>query len=231
MLFSSLILILTACAIGFTSAAATPHALARWSSRHSSLQPLQKRASGQFTYFAVGMGACGKWNTADDFIVALNTPSWDGGSHCFQTITITINGQTTQAQIVDGVRAVALGTWISVSASSTTLEALRRKVLCTEPGITAVKSPLRLQPPNQRPLRLVLAPVQAAQALHLPPPLQNPPRAAVPVPVPLPLLPPVLTSLPLPPLEYLLKVCLRWLTLVDWWWLLVPLGDGLTDIA
>jgi len=101
MLFSSLILILTACAIGFTSAAATPHALARWSSRHSSLQPLQKRASGQFTYFAVGMGACGKWNTADDFIVALNTPSWDGGSHCFQTITITINGQTTQAQIVD----------------------------------------------------------------------------------------------------------------------------------
>ena len=68
MLFLSLILALTACAIGFTSATATPHALARWSSRHRSLQPFQKRASGQFTYFAVGMGACGKSNTPDDFV-------------------------------------------------------------------------------------------------------------------------------------------------------------------
>lgn len=29
--------------------------------------------------------------------------SWDGGSHCFAMITIIINGQTTQAQIVDRV--------------------------------------------------------------------------------------------------------------------------------
>jgi hypothetical protein len=92
MLFSSLFLILAACAVRFTSAAATPHALARWSSRHTALQPVQKRASGQFTYFAVGMGACGQQNTDNDFvsilpfvcsvlaqphveqIVALNTP-------------------------------------------------------------------------------------------------------------------------------------------------------------
>jgi len=101
MLFSSLFLALAAWAIGFAAAAATPHALARWSSRHNALQPFQKRASGQFTYFAVGMGACGKQNTDDDFIVALNTPSWAGGSHCFDTITITINGKTGTAQIVD----------------------------------------------------------------------------------------------------------------------------------
>jgi len=107
MLFSSLFLVLAACAIGFTSAAVAPHSLARWSSRHNSLQTFQKRASGQFTFFAVGLGACGKQNTADDFVVALNTPSWDGGSHCFDTITITINGQTAPAQIVD--RCVSCG--------------------------------------------------------------------------------------------------------------------------
>jgi len=101
MLLSPVFLLLAACAIGFTSAAVTPHALARWSSRHNGLQPMQKRASGQFTYYAVGMGACGKQNIDSDFVVALNTPSWAGGSHCFEMITIIINGITTQAQIVD----------------------------------------------------------------------------------------------------------------------------------
>ncbi|KAF9653154.1 hypothetical protein BDM02DRAFT_3183110 [Thelephora ganbajun] len=101
MLLSSLFLILAACAIGFTSAAVAPHSPARRSSRHNALQPFQKRASGQFTYYAAGMGACGKQNTNDDFIVALNTPSWAGGSHCFETVTITINGKTIPAQVVD----------------------------------------------------------------------------------------------------------------------------------
>ena len=77
MLFSSLFLTLAACAIGFTSAAVTPHALVRRSSHHGALQPFQKRASGQFTYFAVGMGACGKQNTDDDFVsVPLSFAAW-----------------------------------------------------------------------------------------------------------------------------------------------------------
>jgi len=103
MLLATLFLVLAA---GFASAVA-PHSPARRSSRHNALQPFQKRASGQFTFFAVGMGACGKQNSDDDFIVALNTPSWAGGSHCFDTITITVNGKTTQAQIVD--RCVSCG--------------------------------------------------------------------------------------------------------------------------
>jgi len=101
MLLSSIFLTLAACTIGFASAAATPHSLARWSSRHNTLQPIQKRASGQFTYYAVGMGACGQQNVDSDNVVALNTPSWDGGSHCFETVTITINGITMPAQVVD----------------------------------------------------------------------------------------------------------------------------------
>jgi len=68
MSFSSLFLIIAACAIGLTSAAVTPHSLAGRSSRHNALQALQKRASGQFTFYAVGLGACGKQNTDDDFV-------------------------------------------------------------------------------------------------------------------------------------------------------------------
>lgn len=91
MLLSSVFLTLAACTIGFASAAVTPHSFARWSSRHNALQPILKRASGQFTYYAVGMGACGKQNIDSDFVsnsvifcgmlhsnaeqvVALNTP-------------------------------------------------------------------------------------------------------------------------------------------------------------
>jgi len=101
MLFYPAFLILATCAIGFTAAVVTPHSFARRSSRHNGLQSIQKRASGQFTYYAVGMGACGKQNIDSDFVVALNTPSWAGGSHCFEMVTITINGVTNQAQIVD----------------------------------------------------------------------------------------------------------------------------------
>ncbi|KAJ8596908.1 hypothetical protein M405DRAFT_34414 [Rhizopogon salebrosus TDB-379] len=55
----------------------------------------------QFTYFQDGQGACGTFNSPSDFIVALNSCDYDGGAHCFQTITITVNGKSTQAQITD----------------------------------------------------------------------------------------------------------------------------------
>ncbi|KAG1757538.1 RlpA-like double-psi beta-barrel-protein domain-containing protein-containing protein [Suillus lakei] len=60
---------------------------------------ISKRDS--FTYFQDGQGACGVFNGPNDFIVALNSCDFDGGSHCFQTITITVNGMSTQAQITD----------------------------------------------------------------------------------------------------------------------------------
>ncbi|KAG1899194.1 uncharacterized protein F5891DRAFT_1040043 [Suillus fuscotomentosus] len=47
-----------------------------------------------FTYFQDGNGACGGFNGPNDYDFA-------GGSHCFQTITITVNGKSAQAQIVD----------------------------------------------------------------------------------------------------------------------------------
>ncbi|KAG1870061.1 RlpA-like double-psi beta-barrel-protein domain-containing protein-containing protein [Suillus subluteus] len=54
-----------------------------------------------FTYFQDGSGACGAFNQPTDFIVALSTCDYDGGSHCFQMMTITVNGVSTQAQVTD----------------------------------------------------------------------------------------------------------------------------------
>ncbi|KAL0579970.1 hypothetical protein V5O48_002054 [Marasmius crinis-equi] len=71
---------------------------------------LQKRFdNSRFTFYAPGLGACGGTNSESDFIVALNAPQWDGGSHCGQTITISYNGKSTSAQIVDLCPSCAFG--------------------------------------------------------------------------------------------------------------------------
>ncbi|KZP20854.1 hypothetical protein FIBSPDRAFT_696712, partial [Athelia psychrophila] len=57
--------------------------------------------SGQFTYFDDGMGACGHESQPGDFIVAMNSGQYDGGKYCGQTISITYNGKTAQATVVD----------------------------------------------------------------------------------------------------------------------------------
>ncbi|EPQ58420.1 hypothetical protein GLOTRDRAFT_137140 [Gloeophyllum trabeum ATCC 11539] len=57
--------------------------------------------NARFTYYADGLGACGNYNQPGDFIVALNAPQYDGGSHCGEQVTITANGKTTTATIAD----------------------------------------------------------------------------------------------------------------------------------
>ncbi|KAF9241353.1 hypothetical protein BU15DRAFT_73480 [Melanogaster broomeanus] len=42
-------------------------------------------------------------------IVALNSAEYSGGAHCFEMITITINGKSTQAQITDECPGCATG--------------------------------------------------------------------------------------------------------------------------
>ncbi|KAG2120917.1 uncharacterized protein F5147DRAFT_663747 [Suillus discolor] len=54
-----------------------------------------------FTYFQDGNGACGGFNGPSDYIVAQSSCDFAGGSHCFQTITITVDDKSVQAQIVD----------------------------------------------------------------------------------------------------------------------------------
>ncbi|KAL4251614.1 hypothetical protein ABKN59_003820 [Abortiporus biennis] len=73
---------------------------------------VQKRGEtfqGQFTNFVTGLGACGQTNVASDYIVALNVPQYAGGAHCGETITITINGKTVQAQVADECMKCAFG--------------------------------------------------------------------------------------------------------------------------
>ncbi|KAI1787905.1 hypothetical protein LXA43DRAFT_676329 [Ganoderma leucocontextum] len=63
---------------------------------------IQKRFDGtRFTYFSVGQNACGSFDHDSDFIVALNTHQWDGGSHCYEKITVTYQGKSAQAKITD----------------------------------------------------------------------------------------------------------------------------------
>ncbi|KAF8559619.1 hypothetical protein OG21DRAFT_467050 [Imleria badia] len=63
---------------------------------------IYKRFDGcRFTFFAVGLGSCGVVSQPSDFMVALNSAQYNGGSYCFQMITITVNGKTTQAQVLD----------------------------------------------------------------------------------------------------------------------------------
>ncbi|EIN13716.1 hypothetical protein PUNSTDRAFT_129390 [Punctularia strigosozonata HHB-11173 SS5] len=63
--------------------------------------PNRRDSNARFTLYEAGLGACGGYNTDSDFIVAINTPQWDGGSHCGATITISYGGKTAKAQIVD----------------------------------------------------------------------------------------------------------------------------------
>ncbi|KAF9482792.1 hypothetical protein BDN70DRAFT_800939 [Pholiota conissans] len=70
--------------------------------QNATIETLEKRFSdARFTFYAAGLGACGKHNSGNDFIVALNSAQYDGGSHCFETITISVNGKTHSAEIVD----------------------------------------------------------------------------------------------------------------------------------
>jgi len=58
----------------------------------------------RFTFYDVGLGACGIWNVESDFIVALNTPQYgDGypGPNCFKKIEISFGGKSTTATVTD----------------------------------------------------------------------------------------------------------------------------------
>jgi len=80
-----------------------PRARARHINRqHNALDAKNRRDNAvPFTNFVDGRGACGATNGPNDFIVALNSAEYNGGAHCFQMITIIVNGKTAVAQITD----------------------------------------------------------------------------------------------------------------------------------
>lgn len=58
-------------------------------------------SSGDMTYFAPGLGSCGGTNSESDAIVALSYLQYEGANPCGRTISITMNGVTTSATVVD----------------------------------------------------------------------------------------------------------------------------------
>ncbi|KAG1782802.1 hypothetical protein EV702DRAFT_1066872 [Suillus placidus] len=103
--------------LGFLSAV-IPFSLANthgnhWGRRH---QEVAIRARGdvdvlkrsfdnaRFTFYDVGLGACGAYSAASDFIVAINVDQYGSGypgPQCFLPITISYGGKTAQAVIMD----------------------------------------------------------------------------------------------------------------------------------
>jgi hypothetical protein len=64
-----------------------------------------KRGDVPFTWFVDGLGACGWVNQPGDFIVALNSPQFAGGSNCGKKIVVTVNGKSAEATVADEVCA------------------------------------------------------------------------------------------------------------------------------
>lgn len=77
------------------------------SSLVSAAPAMDKRVmhSGQATYYAVGLGACGWTNSDSEFVVALNQPQYErnNGGNCGQTLRICNegNGNCQTATVVD----------------------------------------------------------------------------------------------------------------------------------
>ncbi|KAJ6478194.1 RlpA-like double-psi beta-barrel-protein domain-containing protein-containing protein [Mycena sanguinolenta] len=95
---------------------ALPLALASTHQPRANHHALAKRAKGdlmekrdtfdgaRWTYYSTGLGACGGTNSDSDFIVALNQDTFGTAypsQYCYQQITMTYNGKTTTATIVD----------------------------------------------------------------------------------------------------------------------------------
>ncbi|KAJ7090053.1 RlpA-like double-psi beta-barrel-protein domain-containing protein-containing protein [Mycena crocata] len=65
---------------------------------------IEKRGNARWSFYATGLGACGGYNKDSDFIVALNQQTFGysyPGKYCGKKITMTYNGKTTTATIVD----------------------------------------------------------------------------------------------------------------------------------
>jgi len=73
------------------------------------LYPGRRAAGASFTWFVTGLGACGNFNVASDFIVSLDMEQFDVNSHCGAQVTITINGKVAQATIADRCKSCGYG--------------------------------------------------------------------------------------------------------------------------
>eukprot|EP01087_Luapelamoeba_hula_P007621 TRINITY_DN185_c0_g1_i1.p1 TRINITY_DN185_c0_g1~~TRINITY_DN185_c0_g1_i1.p1 ORF type:complete len:118 (+),score=21.97 TRINITY_DN185_c0_g1_i1:58-411(+) len=57
--------------------------------------------SGRGTWYYPGLGACGWTNNNGQYVVALNAAQWDNKAHCGAKVSISAQGKSVTAEIVD----------------------------------------------------------------------------------------------------------------------------------
>ncbi|EFP93821.1 uncharacterized protein PGTG_19856 [Puccinia graminis f. sp. tritici CRL 75-36-700-3] len=79
---------------------------------------LERRFSGQATWFNPALGACGETNSESDMIVAMNQAQYAGGSPCQKTVSIKneATGKTVSAKVTDECPGCGFGS-LDVSPS------------------------------------------------------------------------------------------------------------------
>ncbi|KAI1745103.1 RlpA-like double-psi beta-barrel-protein domain-containing protein-containing protein [Xylaria scruposa] len=75
--------------------------------------------TGDITYYQPGLGACGETNSDSDAVVAMSPAQYTG--NCGKSITITKDGKTAKAKVVDKCPSCASG---SIDVSSTVFQSL-----------------------------------------------------------------------------------------------------------
>ncbi|KAK5629027.1 hypothetical protein RRF57_004742 [Xylaria bambusicola] len=75
--------------------------------------------TGDITYYQPGLGACGETSSDSETVVALSPAQYDG--NCGKTITITKDGKTATAKVVDKCPSCASG---AIDVSSTVFQSL-----------------------------------------------------------------------------------------------------------
>ncbi|RWA07987.1 hypothetical protein EKO27_g7115 [Xylaria grammica] len=75
--------------------------------------------TGDITYYQPGLGACGQTNSDSENVVAMSPSEFQG--NCGKTITITKDGKTATAKVVDKCPSCASG---SIDVSSTVFQSL-----------------------------------------------------------------------------------------------------------
>ncbi|CAG8654864.1 12315_t:CDS:1 [Dentiscutata erythropus] len=97
------------CIIAFFSDLNTAYKLGSLGNKLEPRSNLTKRNSGEFTFYGVGLGACGKTNSDSELVCAISTDlfgSSPGGNsnknpNCGRTITATFGGKSVDLTVVD----------------------------------------------------------------------------------------------------------------------------------
>jgi len=90
------------------------------SSSSSSTSSSSSGRSGTATYFYQGgnPGNCGQYHSDSDYLVALQTSTYAGGSHCGQYITVSYGGKSIKALVADSCPSCGSSSDIDLSVAA-----------------------------------------------------------------------------------------------------------------